>query len=112
MSEQFSRLLNHLSERNNVAQIPCFGSYALWHTFSMHQNASSTTRTTITLPTQLLSEAKAFGINVSQQSQAALAAEVIRRKREAWLEENREGIEQLNAFTEKHGVLTAKLRTF
>ncbi|MBL8558125.1 MAG: type II toxin-antitoxin system CcdA family antitoxin [Hyphomonadaceae bacterium] len=103
--------MSHLEERNNIARIVGRVVCALWHTISM-QHASPTTRTSITLPTQLLNEAKTLGINVSQQSQAALAAEIKRRKCEAWLEKNRAGIEELNVFTETHGVLTAKLRTF
>lgn len=42
----------------------------------------------------------------------ALGLEVLRRKREAWLEENREGIEAYNELVAQQGVFSTGLRGF
>ena len=46
------------------------------------------------------------------QKEDALTLELHRRKREAWLEENREAIEAYNEHVRQHGVFSTGLRGF
>ena len=58
----------------------------------------------------LLEEAKALDINLSATLERALEAEVRARRRERWLEENREAIATYNAFVEENGVFSPMFR--
>ena len=53
----------------------------------------------------LLTEAKAFGINLSKLTEDALTVAVKAEKERRWLEENKEAIEYYNAWVEKNGLL-------
>jgi antitoxin CcdA len=68
--------------------------------------------TNLSLPEDLLSEAKALQINISQAAEAGVAQAVARTRSERWLAENQEAIESSNAFVEKHGLPLAKYRIF
>lgn len=59
---------------------------------------------------ELLEQAKALDINLSATLERALEAEVRARKREQWLEENREAIQGYNAWVAEHGVLNPMFR--
>ena len=58
----------------------------------------------------LLEAAKALDINLSATLERALEAEVRARRRERWLEENREAIATYNAFVEENGVFSPMFR--
>lgn len=74
---------------------------------------SSTKRATnVSLAEDLLSEAKALHINISQAAEAGVTQAIARRRSELWLAENQEAIESSNAFVEKHGLPLAKYRMF
>ena len=60
----------------------------------------------------LLEDAKALDINLSATFERALEAEVRARKREKWLEENREAIAAYNEHVREHGVWSDGLRGF
>ena len=60
----------------------------------------------------LLEDAKALDINLSATLERALEAEVRARKREKWLEENREAIAAYNEHVREHGVWSDGLRGF
>lgn len=66
----------------------------------------------VSINEDLLRQAKALGINLSQ----ALEEEVVRRVREAkaaeWREENRAAIDAYNNHFEKHGLWSDGLRSF
>lgn len=68
--------------------------------------------TNVSLPEDLLSEAKALQINISQAAEAGVAQAIARARSERWLAENQEAIESSNAFVEKHGLPLAKYRMF
>lgn len=68
--------------------------------------------TNVSLPEDLLSEAKALQINISQAAEAGVSQAVARERSERWLAENREAVESSNAFVEKHGLPLAKYRIF
>ncbi|TYT23036.1 acetoacetyl-CoA synthase [Luteimonas viscosa] len=58
----------------------------------------------------LLDAAKALDINLSATLERALEQEVRARKRQRWLEENREAIEGYNAWVAEHGVFSPMFR--
>ena len=66
----------------------------------------------VSLNEELLKEAKAHGINLSQTLERALIDTLRRAKGERWLAENREAIESYNRHIEKHGVFSDGLRRF
>src|SRR5690606_5438608 len=68
--------------------------------------------TNVSLPEDLLSEAKALQINISQAAEAGVAQAIARTRSERWLAENQEAIESSNAFVENHGLPLAKYRMF
>lgn len=68
--------------------------------------------TNVSLSQDLVAEAKALGINVSQACEAGLAKQVAETKAEQWKRENREAIESSNAYVEKHGLPLARYRQF
>ncbi len=78
------------------------------------RNPRSATKraTNVSLAENLLSEAKALHINISQAAEAGVAQAIARRRSELWLAENQEAIESSNAFVEKHGLPLAKHRMF
>ena len=61
---------------------------------------------------ELLDQAKALDINLSATLEQALEAEVRLRKRERWLEENREAIAAYNKHIEEHGIFSDHVRLF
>jgi antitoxin CcdA len=59
---------------------------------------------------ELLDEAKALDINLSATLEKALDEAVRARKREQWLEENREAIRGYNAWVAENGVFSPMFR--
>ena len=68
--------------------------------------------TNVTLAENLLAEARALRINVSQAAEAGIAKAVAEKRAELWLKENRGAIESSNDYVEKHGLPLAKYRMF
>ena len=66
----------------------------------------------MSLAEDLLSEATALHINISQAAEAGAAQAIARWRSELWLAENQEAIESSNTFVEKHGLPLAKHRMF
>jgi len=60
--------------------------------------------TNLSINSDLLKQARAIGINVSNFLEQALAAQVHRHRQAQWLKENKEAIEQYNAEVERTGV--------
>jgi antitoxin CcdA len=60
----------------------------------------------------LLEEARAYKINLSQTLEAALLVELKREKERRWLEENRDAIDAYNRHVEAHGLFSDRFRTF
>lgn len=68
--------------------------------------------TNVSVNTDLLLKAKALDINLSATLEAALAAEVKRRRAAQWLKDNQPSLDAYNKFVEKHGVFSDGLRGF
>jgi antitoxin CcdA len=61
---------------------------------------------------ELLEQARALEINLSATLERALTEEVRARKRQQWLEENREAIAAYTAHVREHGIWSDGLRGF
>lgn len=68
--------------------------------------------TNVSLPAELLAEARELGVNVSKACGAGLETEVRRARAAKWLEENRAALESSNRWVEEHGLPLAKYRPF
>ena len=68
--------------------------------------------TNVTLPGELLRDARALGINVSQACERGVAAEVAAVRRERWLTENGEAIKEYDAQVAERGMTLQAYRRF
>ena len=68
--------------------------------------------TNVTLQANLLAEAKKLGINISEACEAGLHERVAKVRRQRWLEENREAIDDYNARIDRDGLTLARYRQF
>jgi len=68
--------------------------------------------TNVTLNSDLLAQAKALKINLSQAFESHLEEVVREARRRRWLEENRKAIDEYNDHIEKHGAFSDGLRSF
>ena len=66
----------------------------------------------LSIDAELLAEAKAARINLSATLERALIEETKKHRAAQWREENREALQSLNAYIEKHGLPLAKYRTW
>ncbi|MBN2896920.1 MAG: type II toxin-antitoxin system CcdA family antitoxin [Campylobacterales bacterium] len=68
--------------------------------------------TNLSINSELLQEAKALNINLSQSFEAHLADLVAQKRAEQWRVENRESIEKYNEEVSKRGTFSKSLRRF
>ena len=68
--------------------------------------------TNLSLDAQLVADAKAFGLNLSETAERAIAEAVREEKVRRWKEENREAIEAYNKYIDEHGVPLSEFRQF
>jgi len=66
----------------------------------------------LSVDAELVAEAKAAGTNLSAVLERALREELREQRWQKWREENREAIESMNRYVEKHGLLSDKYRTW
>jgi antitoxin CcdA len=66
----------------------------------------------LSVRTDLLEQAKAYKINLSQTLELALAAEVKKHREAEWLEQNKEAIEAYGRLVEREGLFADSYRTF
>ncbi|MCC7312547.1 MAG: type II toxin-antitoxin system CcdA family antitoxin [Sulfuritalea sp.] len=66
----------------------------------------------LTVRADLLEEARARKINLSQTLENALAAELKKRREAEWLEQNKAAIEAYNREIAEHGLWSDGLRQF
>ena len=79
-----------------------------------HERISSSKRKSVNLSidSELVANAKAMGINLSQTCEAALGAALKKEREEQWIKENWDAIQSTNAWVEKNGLPLAKYRVF
>ena len=68
--------------------------------------------TNVTLPADLLDQARALGLNVSQACEGGLKAEISRRRAVQWLQENHDALASSNDYVERTGLPLAEYRQF
>lgn len=66
----------------------------------------------VTVNADLLREAKALNINLSQVLEQSLAELVQKARRQHWLDENRQALDDYNRHIERDGVWSDGLRRF
>jgi antitoxin CcdA len=66
----------------------------------------------LSIDAELVADAKAIGINLSQTCEAALSAALKKEREEQWIKENWDAIQATNAWVEKNGLPLAKYRVF
>jgi antitoxin CcdA len=70
------------------------------------------TPTNLSLPADLVRRAKRLGLNLSEVVGAALESAIKEAEGKAWLEDNREAIDEYNALVAKRGVFGDGRRRF
>ncbi len=68
--------------------------------------------TNLSLRIDLVQQAKALGLNLSEVVENALEKAIREAEQARWLAENKEAIEQYNAFVEEHGYFGEEFREF
>ncbi len=68
--------------------------------------------TNLSVNSDLLAQAKSYGINLSASFEKSLEELVRKEKEKRWLEENREAIEAYNERIRKHGTLGQRMGRF
>ena len=68
--------------------------------------------TNLSLDQALLADARALGVNISQAAEKGVTEAVRKAKGEAWVEENREGMEAWNDWAAENGLPLEKYRMF
>jgi antitoxin CcdA len=68
--------------------------------------------TNLTLDQGLLSEARSFGVNLSQAAEAGLRHAVRDAKAATWKRENAAALDASNAWVDQHGLPLEKYRPF
>lgn len=68
--------------------------------------------TNLSVRTDLVTEAKALGLNLSEVFEAAVRDAVRLKRQEAWREENRDAIESYNSMVARDGLFSDKWRKF
>lgn len=76
------------------------------------RSPASKKATNVSLAEDLLAEARALRINVSQAAESGIARAVAEKRAEMWLKENRESIQSSNDYVEQHGLPLDKHRMF
>lgn len=66
----------------------------------------------LSINSDLLRQARALGLNLSQALEQTLDRQVRERRAQAWAEENREAIEARRAWVEQNGLWSDGLRQF
>ncbi len=74
--------------------------------------SSSRRATNVTLPEALLTEARDMKINVSQACERGLATTIAEQRRQRWLAENRDAMDDWNRHVAEHGLPLAAYRQF
>ena len=68
--------------------------------------------TNLSLDTRLIAEAKNLDINISRVAEQGIAQAGAEEKARLWKIENREAIESLNEYVEKHGIPLEEYRQY
>lgn len=76
------------------------------------RNSVAKKPTNVTIRGDLLDEARALKINLSQEFEQHLGEVVRKHRAEQWLRDNREAIEAYNRFFKEHGIWSDEYRAW
>jgi antitoxin CcdA len=79
---------------------------------ALYDRDASRKPTRLRVNSDLLDKARELGVDLATTLEDALALEVQKRQREAWLAENREAIATYNKLVARDGVFSTGLRSF
>jgi antitoxin CcdA len=82
------------------------------HSHALYDRDASRKPTRLSVNSDLLEKARELGVDLATTLEEALALEVQRKQREAWLVEHREAIETYNELVARDGVFSTGLRGF
>ena len=68
--------------------------------------------TNVTLSIELLTQAREFGLNISQACEQGLKAEIARSRAAQWVHENRNALASSNEHVERNGLPLSAFRQF
>ena len=68
--------------------------------------------TNVSLPADLIEEARALNVPISKACENGLAREVKKAREDKWIEENWEAIQYWNDYVREHGLPLEKYRMF
>ncbi|WP_375392208.1 type II toxin-antitoxin system CcdA family antitoxin [uncultured Sphingomonas sp.] len=77
-----------------------------------HEVVTRRRATNVTLPEELVVEARVLGINISKATEQALQIAVRAERNRRWQEEHKDRIDAWNAWFEENGLPFADLRVF
>lgn len=66
----------------------------------------------VSISAELVEQARTLGLNLSATLEAAIARELLERRRATWLAENSAAIQHYNEDVEQHGAFSDGVRTF
>ena len=66
--------------------------------------------TNLSINSDLLRQAKEYGINLSATLEASLEALIRKEKEKRWLEETQDAVEEYNEYIRKNGTLAMRIR--
>jgi len=78
----------------------------------MQPQTSAKKPTNLTLDRLLLTEARSFGVNLSQAAEAGLRHAVAKAKAQAWQRDNADALASSNAWADEQGLPLASYRQF
>jgi antitoxin CcdA len=68
--------------------------------------------TNVSLPSDLVTEARELGVSLSSACEQGLAAAVKAERERRWIQENKPALDSWNEYIAEHGLPLAKYRTF
>ena len=78
----------------------------------VHSGTPSRRPTNVTLPAQLLEEAKSLDLNISQACEQGIKSAIASIRAQQWLADNRASIEASRQYVEENGLPLADYRNF
>lgn len=78
----------------------------------MSRSAATKKPTNVSINSELLMDARKFGLNLSAELEERLTETLRRRRAEQWLRDNREAIQAYNKFVEENGIWSDEFRTW
>lgn len=78
----------------------------------VHSGTPSRRPTNVTLPVQLLEEARSLDLNISQACEQGLKSAIASIRAQQWLVENRASLEASRQYVEENGLPLADYRNF